>query len=184
MVGRKFTAKRRPTPVAIVSSMNSVTPVSVQPVKTSDTAQSDYDDAKNTSEWAKSGLAPGGASRQRVLNSQQTNGEAEAAIKVFAERQVGECHRRTASTITDVARRWGGRRGAPRLRRRPATTSRRSARQALRGVLARLQWRCQLPVLIATAPPNSQKMPPALCSLQATARAELAMCFAVLRRLW
>jgi hypothetical protein len=54
----------------------------------------------------------------------------------------------------------------------------------VRGAAARLQWRCQLPVLIATTAPNSQNLPPALCSLNATARAELAMCFAVLRRLW
>jgi hypothetical protein len=29
-----------------------------------------------------------------------------------------------------------------------------------------------------------QNQPPAMCSLNATARAELAMCFAVVRQLW
>lgn len=38
--------------------------------------------------------------------------------------------------------------------------------------------------LIVTSVPKPRNQPPPMCSLNATARAELAMCFAVIRRLW
>lgn len=164
--------------------MNFATRVSVRPVKTSNTPQSIPRTRGTPLESAKSGLARDHAPRQRARNTQQTNGGGEVGARVFAVSQAGQWRRQTASTMTNVARRRADHRAVQQCRRMQEATSRHPARQPMHGASARLQWRCQLPVLIATAAPNTQNLPPALCSLKATAGAELAMCFAVLRRLW
>jgi hypothetical protein len=164
--------------------MNSAIPVSARPVKISDMPETITRTSGTPSESAKSRLARGGARWRRPRRPQQTTQGWRHEPNNICRTAGGGVSQPSRAPIVDAARRWAGRRVAPQCRRRPTTLSHRPARQALRGWGARLQWRCQLPVPIANAAPNLQNQPPAMCSLNATARAELAMCFAVVRRLW
>src|SRR5882762_3089841 len=88
ILGRKHTAKRRPTTVVIVSFMNSAMPVSARPVKLRDTPETITRTFGTPSELAKPGLARGGAAWRRARYRQQTNGRQRCRPAVFAEHQV------------------------------------------------------------------------------------------------
>lgn len=184
ILDRKLTAKPWRSTVEIVALMNSEIPVSARPVKISDMPEAITRTSGTPSESAKSSLAGGDARWRRPRRCQQTNRGWRHRPNNICRTAGRGVSRPNRAPIVDVARRWAGRRAVLQCRRRPTTLSHRLARQALRGRGARLQWRCQLPVLIATSVLDTPNQPPVICSLNAMARAELAMCFAVLRRLW